>query len=98
MEETERDIVNRNISRETLMRQEKILTKLLEAESAERQQDMEKKRLASEGSEKRNGNLFDVKEYYNAMFHSHEELIKQNIIFSRYYNHRVEEYFKIISP
>ena len=44
MEENEKDIVNNRINTETLKRQEEILTRLLEAEKAEREQDKEKKR------------------------------------------------------
>jgi len=97
MEETERDIVNREISQETILRQEKILNKLLEAETSERQQDIEEKREAISGNDKKNGNLYDIKEYYKSRYNDHEELVKQNISFSRYFKGKVEEYFKTIS-
>lgn len=96
IEETERDIVNRRITAETIERQEKILTKLLEAENAEREQDMEERRESEIGFDKRNGNIFDIKEYYRAK-NNHENLIKQNIGFNRYISDRVDEYFKNIN-
>lgn len=44
MEQTERDIINQNISSQTLMRQEQILTRMLEAENAQQERDMDKER------------------------------------------------------
>ena len=38
MEETETDIINRNITQQTLLRQQEILSKLLEAEKAHREE------------------------------------------------------------
>ena len=96
MEETERDIVNRKITAETIERQEKILTKLLEAERADRERDMEERRESEVGLDKRNGNIFDIKEYYRAK-NNHENLIKQNIGFNRFISDRVDEYFKNIN-
>ena len=97
MEETERDIVNREISRETLLRQEKILTKLLESEKAERERDTDEKRVSEEGLMKKNGNLLEFNEYYNSRSAEHERLMKENITYRRYYKQKVEEYFKHLS-
>ncbi len=44
MEETEEDILYRQISAETMRRQEDILTKLLESEKADRERELEEKR------------------------------------------------------
>jgi hypothetical protein len=52
MEETEKDLVNKRLTQETLMRQEEILTRLLEHEKAEKQQEQEQKREAEQGKEK----------------------------------------------
>lgn len=97
MEETEREIVNRQITRETLMRQEKILTKLLEAENAERERDTEERRESETGENKKKGNLLDLEEYYKAKNVNHESLMKENIGYERFYKEKVEEYFKTIT-
>jgi hypothetical protein len=97
MEETEKDIVNRDITRETLLRQEKILTKLLESEKADKERDMDEKRESQEGKEKQKGNLLDLNEYYKARNADHERLIKENFSYNRFYKDRVEEYFKSIA-
>ena len=44
MEQTEEDILYQNITQETMRRQQKIMTKLLESEKADRKREMEEKR------------------------------------------------------
>ncbi|MDP3928497.1 MAG: hypothetical protein Q8R57_05705 [Bacteroidota bacterium] len=51
MEETEKDLVNKRLTQETLMRQQEILTRLLEHEKAEKKQEEEMKREATKGKE-----------------------------------------------
>lgn len=50
-EETKRDIINDNITPETLMRQEQIKTRLLEAENAEKEREQDKKRKSKEADD-----------------------------------------------
>src|SRR5204863_2530138 len=49
MEQQERDIVNKNITTETLRRQQEIMTRLLEHEKAERERELDQKRTSNEG-------------------------------------------------
>ena len=49
MEKQEKDIVNRNITPETLNRQQDITTRLLEHEKAEREREQDEKRTSEEG-------------------------------------------------
>jgi hypothetical protein len=65
MEETEKDLVNKRITQETLMRQQDILTRLLESEKAERQREQDEKRESNEGK--------DIPRHDNARF---EEYLK----------------------
>lgn len=51
MEATEKDLVNKRLTQETLMRQQEILTRLLEHEKAEKKQEEEMKREATKGKE-----------------------------------------------
>ena len=51
MEKTETDLVNKRISQETLNRQEEILTRLLEAEKAEREREQDEKRQSTESKD-----------------------------------------------
>ncbi len=49
MEKNERDIVNKNITPETMRRQQDIMTRLLEHEKAERERELDQKRTSNEG-------------------------------------------------
>jgi len=49
MEQTETDLVNKKIQQETLNRQQEILSKLLEADKAEREREQDEKRESKEG-------------------------------------------------
>jgi hypothetical protein len=57
MDKTENDIINRNINRETLERQQKIKVRLLQAQNAEMQREKEKRRESEEGKNSINRNL-----------------------------------------
>jgi hypothetical protein len=56
MEQTETDIVNKRITRETLLRQQDIVTRLLESEKAEQQRELDQQRESKEGQDKNYGN------------------------------------------
>ncbi len=49
MEQNEKDIVNKNITPETLRRQQEIMTRLLEHEKAEREREIDQQRTSNEG-------------------------------------------------
>lgn len=63
MEKTERDLYNKDFSLEMMQRQQEILTRLLEAEKAEREQDWDDKRESEEGQKTQDSNLNDFLEY-----------------------------------
>lgn len=93
MEKTEKDLVNKLISKETLKRQQNIMTRLLKSEKAERQREKEQQRKSSEGKSviRRNPNKFleykDIKE---------KDLNLMKTIpldFNPYYRKKVDEYF-----
>jgi len=52
MEQTETDLVNKQITRETLMRQQEILTRLLESEKALQQRELDEKRESNEAKDR----------------------------------------------
>ncbi|RLD90818.1 MAG: hypothetical protein DRJ09_02985 [Bacteroidetes bacterium] len=57
MDKTEEDIINRNITRQTIERQNQIKVRLLKAENAELQREKEKRRESQEGKNNLNRNL-----------------------------------------
>ncbi len=96
MEETETDLVNKQITNETLMRQQEILTRLLESEKAEREREKDDKREATEATEQfsRNPNTFFE---YNKQKDQEIELMRTlPPAFNSYYKLKVSEYFNQI--
>jgi len=96
MEENERDIINNKITQETINRQAEILTRLLNAENAEREQEKDNKRKAIEWE-------FDpentTKEYleYKKLKQEQEELLKTTPIqLTPFYKEKVTNYFNTI--
>jgi uncharacterized protein DUF4175 len=75
MEETETDLVNKMLSKETMIRQEEILTRLLESEKAEKEREMDEKRQSNEA---KNENFSNPNEFleYNMLKQKETELLK----------------------
>jgi hypothetical protein len=93
MEETETDIVNKNITQETMKRQQEILTKLLDYEKAEKEREQDNKRESKEGKNDadRNQKLFLE---YNRQKQKEAELLKTlPPSLTPYYKGKVNEYF-----
>jgi hypothetical protein len=94
IEESQKDIVNKNLTEETIKRQQQILEKLLDFEKAEKERDTEQKRQAEQPKKddfKRN--LSDFIEY-NKRKEKESELLKTvPPSFKNFYKNKVEEYF-----
>tara|TARA_B100000683_G_scaffold264135_1_gene293277 strand:+ start:1327 stop:4635 length:3309 start_codon:yes stop_codon:yes gene_type:complete len=97
MEENEIDILNNNISNETLLRQEEILTKLLEAEESQRERGEEEKRESIEWNYEIKNNNSEYLEYIQKK-KAQEELIKTTPVqLNPFYKEKVNKYFNTIS-
>lgn len=97
MEENEKDIVNKNITPETLKRQQEILTRLLESEKAEREREWDEKRESKEAknNENSNPNLFFE---YNKKQENEVELLKTTPPhLKQFYKNKVTQYFQEIN-
>ncbi len=94
MEETETDLVNKLLTRETLLRQQEILTKLLEAEKAELEREQEQRRESREAKSEDYGNPEIFFEYIRRKNNETELLrtIPPNL--NPFYREKVDEYFK----
>ena len=93
MEETETDLVNRRVTQETINRQKEILTRLLKAENAEREREMDNKRKSTEAKNESFGNPTGFFEY-NMLKKRETELLRTvpaNL--KPYYKNKVSEYF-----
>lgn len=96
MEQTETDIVNKNITQETLRRQQDILTRLLESEKAEREREKDDKRESKSGRDAANRNPEEFFEY-NRQKEKEVELLKTlPPSFVPFYKNKTTNYFENI--
>ena len=94
MDKIETELVNKRLSNEMLKRQEQILTRLLEAEKAEREREFDNKRKA-ESAEQKERELPPSLEKYIKQREAEIELYKTvSPALRPYYKILVEEYFK----
>ncbi len=94
MEQTETDLVNKKIRQETLLRQQEILTKLLETEKAEREQEFDSQRESKEGRDQ-SPSLNKMLENFKKTKKQETELIKTvPASLSLFYQLKVGEYFR----
>jgi hypothetical protein len=97
MEQTESDIVNKNITSETFKRQQEIMTRLLQAEKAEREREQDEKRESNENifDKKRNISVFNE---YNRLMKEEAELLKTlPPAFKPFYKNMVKDYFNTLN-
>jgi len=93
MEKTEVDLVNKQLTQETLQRQREILTRLLESEKAEMERDLDQKRESNEANFINNGNPVQFFKYNSLKRRSGMELLKTvppNL--NPFYKQKVSEY------
>ena len=94
MEENEVDIINNNITLESIKRQESIMTRLLEAEKAERERQEDKKRESNEWDKNLSNKLVDPYEDYLKEKQKQEELLLTiPPSLTPFYKQKVQNYF-----
>ena len=92
MEKTEQDIINKNISIETLLRQQQIINKLLELDDALREQGESEERESNEGIDYKKEDDIILK--YELLKSYQKELLKTSPpSLTNYYREKVNEYF-----
>jgi hypothetical protein len=96
MEQTEKDIVNNKITEQTLMRQQEILTRLLESEKAIREQEEDQKRESKEPKNYKLSNPNKNFEYNNIHFKEIEELLNSPLYLKPFYKEKTQSYFNLI--
>ncbi len=96
MEQTERDLVNKNITNETIMRQREIQTRLLEAEKSIREREWDNTRESKTAVQKPNEYPPSLEKYLKAK-EKQLELIKTiPPSYTPYYKEEIDEYFKVL--
>lgn len=93
MEEIEKDIVNKNITPETIRRQQDILIRLLESERAEREREQDERRESREASDYSLSNPGEFFEYNRRKQREIELLKTMPPALKPYYKNKVNEYF-----
>lgn len=93
MEQTEKELFNKQLSSEMLQRQQEILTRLLESEKAEKKQEQEQKREAEQAKEKPRPTPPDFEQYIKQK--NKERELQQTIPaqLQPYYKEKAKEYF-----
>ncbi|WP_018341837.1 DUF4175 family protein [Cytophaga aurantiaca] len=96
MEQTERDLVNKNITNETIMRQREIQTRLLEAEKSIREREWDNTRESKTATQKTNNYPPSLEKYLKAK-EKQLELIKTiPPSYTPYYKEEIDDYFKAL--
>lgn len=94
MEQTETDLVNRTITRQTIQRQQQIMSRLLEHERAEMQREKEQRRESHEAGDLYSQPLPAELEKYNLQLHpSADPLHSLPPSLQPYYRQKVSDFF-----
>jgi len=96
MEETETDIVNKRITQETLLRQQEILTRLLEAEKSVRERELDENRESNTATQKPNEVPPSFEKYIKAKEKQVDLLKTIPPALTPYFKQEVNEYFQMI--
>lgn len=96
MEENERDIINNRITQETIDRQKDILTRLLEAENSNRDQDKDKARQSIEWKFELNNVSKEFLEYQQQQKAQQELLKTTPVQLTPFYKKKVNRYFNTL--
>ncbi|WP_276346062.1 DUF4175 family protein [Daejeonella sp. JGW-45] len=97
MEQTETDLVNKKIQQETLNRQQEILSKLLEADKAEREREQDEKRESKEGITPAPDYKIILQEYQKIKQKETDLLKTVPPSLNSFYKIKVGDYFKYLN-
>ena len=93
LKEQQKNIINKNINKQTISRQQEILTRLLESEKALLERGFEEKRESKTGKNTEKGNKILFEEYNKEKLKQIELLRYTEPSFKKYYKEKADEYF-----
>jgi hypothetical protein len=93
MEQTEHDLVNRKITDEALKRQQKIQTRLLEAEKAEQEREQDQQRESHTGKDMPPGYIKALQGYQQERNKQTEQIKTVSPALNLYYKQKIKSYF-----
>jgi len=97
MEETEKELVNKQITNETMRRQQEILSRLLESEKAEREREQDEQRKSNEAKNQNLSNPGQFLEYKRLKEKELELLNTVPLSLTPYYKEKVNNYFNSLN-
>jgi hypothetical protein len=98
MEETEKDLAFKQLSQQTILRQNEIMTRLLESEKAQREREFEEKRESNSGNQELNRQYPPALDKYLKEKEKQIEMLKSTPpSLNPYYKEKVGQYFQKIS-
>ncbi len=97
MEQTEKDLVNKQLTNETMKRQQDILSKLLESEKAEREREQDEQRKSNEAKSQNLSNPSQFLEYKRMKEKEMELLNTVPPSLTPYYKEKVNNYFNSVN-
>lgn len=97
MEQTERDLVNRRITEESLKRQQQIQSRLLEAEKAEQQREQDQQRESHAGKDIPPGYIKALQEYQQSKEKQTEQVKTIPPALNFYYKLKIKSYFDLLN-
>lgn len=97
MEQTEKDLVNKQLTNETMKRQQDILSKLLESEKAEREREQDEQRKSNEAKNQILSNPSQFLEYKRMKEKEMELLNTVPPSLTPYYKEKVNNYFNSVN-
>ena len=93
MEQTEADLVNKTITRQTIQRQQQIMTRLLQHEKAEMEREKEDRRESTEGKDIYQPSQGDLEQYKKLQEKNMELFHTTPPSLNNYYKNKVNDYF-----
>jgi len=96
LEQSRKELINRNISSELVNRQNLILSKLLDAEKSEIERDIEDKRESKTAIELKKGNPESYFEYNNALKNENEKIKRNNYKLRSFYDQKYNQFINKI--
>ena len=96
LEKQERDLLNKNFSRDMIRRQQDILSRLLESEKAMMERGFDEKRESKAGKDLKYSNQIKIDEYNQQKLKQVELLRSIDPTYSKYYKDKANEYFNIV--
>jgi hypothetical protein len=97
MEQTEKDLVNKKITDETVKRQEQIKTRMLEAEKADQEREQDQQRESKAGKDIAPGYVKALQNYQQMKNKQTEQVRTVSPTLNYYYKSKIKSYFDQIN-